>query len=111
MPDPHPYYDHLRVKCPVTQEPNYGVWAVTGYQEATGVLRDSDTFSSCIAVGGPFPPLPFTPEGDDITAQIAQHRTQLPMYEHMVTMDPPGHTAARSLLNKLLVPSGLKENE
>lgn len=111
VPDPHPYYDHLRAKCPVTQEPNYGVWAVTGYQEANDVLRDSDTFSSCIAVGGPFPPLPFTPEGDDITGQIAEHRTQLPMYEHMVTMDPPEHTAARSLLNKLLVPSRLKENE
>jgi cytochrome P450 len=111
VPDPHPYYDHLRAKCPVTREPNYGVWAVTGYEEAIDVLRDSDTFSSCVAVGGPFPPLPFTPEGDDITGQIAAHREQLPMHEHMVTMDPPDHTAARSLLNKLLVPSRLKENE
>jgi len=33
------------------------------------------------------------------------------MFEHMVTMDPPDHTNARSLLNRLLTPSRLKENE
>ena len=25
VPDPHPYFDHLRSKCPVVREPNYGV--------------------------------------------------------------------------------------
>lgn len=63
VPDPHPYFDHLRSRCPVVQEPHYGVLAVTGYEEAATVLKDSDTFSSCIAVAGPFPPLPFTPRG------------------------------------------------
>ena len=33
------------------------------------------------------------------------------MFEHMVTMDPPDHTNARSLLNRLLTPKRLKENE
>ena len=33
------------------------------------------------------------------------------MYEHMVTMDPPYHTDARSLLSRLLTPKRLKENE
>lgn len=111
VPDPHPYFDHLRSKCPVVTEPNYGVMAITGFEEATTVLKDTDTFSSCIAVAGPFPPLPFTPEGDDITEQIAAHRAQMPMFEHMVTMDPPDHTNARSLLNRLLTPRRLKENE
>lgn len=111
VPDPHPYFDHLRSKCPVVKEPHYGVLAVTGFEEATTVLKETDTFSSCIAVAGPFPPLPFTPEGDDITDQIAEHRVQMPMFEHMVTMDPPDHTNARSLLNRLLTPSRLKENE
>ncbi|OBG89217.1 cytochrome [Mycobacterium sp. E802] len=111
VPDPHPYFDHLRSKCPVVTEPNYGVMAITGFEEATTVLKDTDTYSSCIAVAGPFPPLPFTPEGDDITDQIAAHRSQMPMFEHMVTMDPPEHTDARSLLNRLLTPKRLKENE
>lgn len=111
VPDPHPYFDHLRSKCPVVKEPNYGVMAITGFEEATTVLKDTDLFSSCIAVAGPFPPLPFTPEGSDITEQIATHRAQMPMFEHMVTMDPPDHTNARSLLNRLLTPRRLKENE
>ena len=33
------------------------------------------------------------------------------MNEHMVTMDPPDHTKARSVLSKLLTPSRLKQNE
>jgi cytochrome P450 len=111
VPDPHPYFDHLRSKCPVVREPNYGVLAITGYEEANTVLKDTDTFSSCISVAGPFPPLPFTPEGDDITDQITAHRSLMPMFEHMVTMDPPDHTNARSLLNRLLTPSRLKQNE
>jgi cytochrome P450 len=111
VPDPHPYFDHLRSKCPVVREPHYGVLAITGFEEATTVLKDAETFSACISVAGPFPPLPFTPQGDDITAQIAEHRSLMPMFEHMVTMDPPDHTNARSLLNRLLTPSRLKENE
>ncbi len=80
VPDPHPYFDHLRSKCPVVKEPNYGVLAITGFEEATTVLKDTELFSSCIAVAGPFPPLPFTPEGSDITEQIAEHRPQMPMF-------------------------------
>lgn len=111
VPDPHPYFDHLRSKAPVVREPHYGVLAITGYDEASTVLKDTDTFSSCIAVAGPFPPLPFTPDGDDITDQITAHRSSMPMFEHMVTMDPPDHTNARSLLNRLLTPRRLKQNE
>ena len=33
------------------------------------------------------------------------------MNEHMVTMDPPDHTRARSVLSRLLTPSRLKQNE
>ncbi|MBV9091008.1 MAG: cytochrome P450 [Mycobacteriaceae bacterium] len=109
--DPYPYFDYLRSRCPVTREPHHGVVAVTGWNEANEVYKDTESFSSCVAVAGPFTPMPFVPEGDDICAQIARHRTEIPMYEHMVTMDPPDHTRARSLLNRLLTPKRLKENE
>lgn len=111
VPDPYPYFDHLRSKCPVLKVGPYGVVAVTGHDEASVVYKDPALFSSAIAVGGPFPPLPFTPEGDDITEQLEAHRAELPMSEHMVTMDPPQHGRARSLLNRLLTPKRLKENE
>ncbi|WP_373693466.1 cytochrome P450 [[Mycobacterium] burgundiense] len=111
VPDPYPYYDHQRSKCPVLPTSNYGVVAVTGHEEASVVYKDAELYSSCIAVGGPFPPLPFTPEGSDISEQIEAHRAELPMSDHMVTMDPPQHSRARSLLNRLLTPKRLKENE
>ncbi|HTX98268.1 MAG TPA: cytochrome P450 [Mycobacterium sp.] len=111
VPDPHPYFDYLRSENPVLRLPHYGVVAVTGYEEASEVYKDTDTFSNIVALGGPFPPLPFQPEGDDISAQIDQHRSYFPMNGHMVTMDPPDHTRARSVLSKLLTPSRLKQNE
>ncbi|MFN8033992.1 MAG: cytochrome P450 [Mycobacterium sp.] len=109
--DPYPYYDYLREQSPVLRLEPHGFVAVTGYEEALGVYKNVEDFSSIVALGGPFPPLPFTPEGDDLNAQIDAHRTQFPMYEHMVTMDPPEHTRARSLLSRLLTPKRLKENE
>lgn len=109
--DPQPYFEYLRGQGAVVQEPHHGVVAVTGYRETLEVFKDSEQWSNCVAVGGPFPPLPFTPEGDDIRAQIEAHRTEMPLHEHMVAMDPPRHTRARSLLSRLLTPSRLKANQ
>ena len=111
VPDPHPYFDYLRAKGPVVRESLHGVVAVTGYDEAMALYKDIDSFSSCVAVGGPFPPLPFEPSGDDISDLIEQHRTELPLHELLVTMDPPDHTRARSVLSRLLTPARLKENQ
>jgi cytochrome P450 len=111
VPDPYPYYDYLREQSPVLRLEPHGFVAVTGYDEALEVYKNPEAFSNIVALGGPFPPLPFTPEGDDLNAQIDAHRTSFPMNEHMVTMDPPDHTKARSLLSRLLTPKRLKENE
>ncbi|MCX4090959.1 cytochrome P450 [Nocardia sp. alder85J] len=109
--DPYEYWRTLRDRNPVFREPHHDVVVVTGYQEVNEAFRNSDAFSACISIGGPFPPLPFTPAGDDITAQIEEHRHLFPINEHMVTMDPPDHTRTRALLAKLLTPKRLKENE
>ncbi len=109
--DPYPYFEHLRAKCPVVAMPHYGVVAVSGYEEAIEVYRNIDTFSSCNSVVGPFATFPVPLEGDDVGAIIDRHRDQLPMNEHMVTMDPPMHTRERALLMRLLTPKRLKENE
>lgn len=108
---PYEYWDYLHEQGPVVREPHHNVVAVTGYQEVMAAFKDHDSFSAVNAIGGPFPPLPFEPEGDDITEQIEAHRHLFPIYEHMVVMDPPAHEKARSLLSKLLTPRRLKENE
>jgi NADP-dependent 3-hydroxy acid dehydrogenase YdfG len=57
VPDPYPFFDHLRSKCPVTPTSQFGVLAVTGHEEALAVYKDP-AFSSCISVAGLFSGLP-----------------------------------------------------
>jgi cytochrome P450 len=110
IPDPYPYFDYLRGQCPVLPGGPNGVITVTGHAEALAAYKDP-ALSSANAVVGPFAPLPFEPEGDDISALLEQHRAQIPMSEHVVTMDAPEHGRTRGLLNKLLTPKRLSENE
>ena len=110
VPDPYPYFDHLRSKCPVTQATPFNVLAVTGYEEALAVYKDP-AFSSCNSVAGPFAGMPFGPGGDDVSELIEEHRMAVPMSEHITTQDPPLHTRTRGLMNKLITPKRLKENE
>src|SRR3954467_4045192 len=109
--DPYPYFDELRSQCPVLPLPHLGVVAVTGYEEIQDVYRDTDTFSSCNSVIGPYATFPVPLEGDDVSEIVAEYRDQLPMFEHMVTMDPPDHTRERAILMRLLTPRRLQDNE
>jgi cytochrome P450 len=110
IPDPYRYFDHLRAKCPVLDQPHQGVMAVTGHKEALAVYKDP-AFSACVSVAGPFSGLPFEATGDDIGELIEAHRDQIPMSEHIVTQDPPLHTRTRGLLSRLITPKRLSENE
>ncbi|MBL7489972.1 cytochrome P450 [Frankia sp. AgB1.9] len=109
--DPYPYFESLRAACPVLPLPHLGVVAVSGYDEATEVYRNVETFSSCNSFAGPFAAFPVPLEGDDVSDLVDRYRDQLPLNEHMVTMDPPDHTRERALLMRLLTPARLKENE
>src|SRR4051812_27095400 len=84
---------------------------VTGYDEAMAVYHDTETFSSCISVTGPFPGFPVPLEGDDVTELIEKHRDELPFSDQLPTFDPPKHTAHRGLTMRMLTPNRLKENE
>src|ERR1700709_2776880 len=112
--DPSVFYEALRSKCPVSREDHYGVTMVTGWQEAVDVYNDSESFSSCISVTGPFPGFPVSlggREGDDISELIVEHRDEIPFSDQLPTLDPPTHTNHRALLMRLITPKRLKENE
>ena len=109
--DPYPYFEALRSECPVLPLPHLGVVAVTGYDETSEVYRDNETFSSCNSVIGPFATIPVPLDGDDINDIVDRYRDQLPMHEHMVTMDAPDHTRERALLMRLITPKRLRDNE
>jgi len=109
--DPSPYFNHLRSKCPVSREPHHGAMMITGYEEALEVFRHCETFSSCVAVTGPIPPLPFTPQGDDIGEQLKQHQSEMPWAAHLVSQDGQPHAALRAILTSVLTPGRFRKNE
>jgi cytochrome P450 len=84
---------------------------VTGYEEAIEVYHDTETFSNCVAVAGPFARWPVPLKEDDTSGIIEQYRDALPFSDQLPTFDPPKHTAHRGLLARLLTPKRLKENE
>jgi cytochrome P450 len=110
--DPIKYFNQIRSKCPVTQEAHHGSLMVTGYDAAMEVLSRRDgTFSSCVSVGGPIPPLPFEPVGDDIREQLNLHREDLPWSAHLVCFDGEKHAAHRALLTRPLTFHRIQQNE
>lgn len=109
--DPYPYYDALRAESPVWREPHYGVYMVTGYEEAMAVYNDAADFSSCNAVSGPFRRFSVPLEGDDVSAVIDRYRDELPFSDQLPSFDPPRHTEHRRLLMRLLTPQRLRANE
>jgi cytochrome P450 len=112
--DPYAYFDYLREQSPVLREPHQGVFMVTGYEEALEVYNDPERFSSCMSTTGPFADCPIPLEGrenDDISELIEEYRDQTPFSDQLPTLDPPVHTAHRSLLMRLITPVRLKQNE
>ncbi len=110
LEDPDSYYEFVRSHGPVWQEPVHGVFYVTGYEEICSVFRDPQTFSSVNAFW-PFLALPEAPHGDDVGQLIEKYRHVYPGSSFLAGLDPPEHTAHRGLMNRLLTPKRLQENE
>jgi cytochrome P450 len=111
LKDPYDYFAELFSKDPLYQPKLRDVMFVTGFAEANEILRNAQDFSSVIAVTGAAVPLPFEPVGEDISEQIEKHRHEVSGSDILVTYDGTRHTANRSLLNSLFVPSRLKANQ
>ena len=109
--DPYAYFEALRAKGPVHEPASRDVVFVTGFEEAIEVLRNAEDFSSVISVTGAAVPLPFKPAAHDISSQLESHRNQIPGSDLVVAYDGAPHSAARSILTRLFMPSRLKANE
>ena len=111
LKDPYEYFEEVRAKGPIHKLSSRDVVVVTGFQEALEVLNNRQDFSSVIAPQGPAMPLPFKPQGSDITPQIEKHRAQFVGGDLLVAYDDQQHAFSRSILNRLFTPSRLKANE
>lgn len=109
--NPYEFFEALRGFGPVYKPPNRDYYIVTGFQETLEVLGNTRDFSATIALQGAAAPLPFKPEGSDITAQVAAHQYEFQGGNLVVNYDDTLHHNSRSLLNRLFVPSRLKANQ
>ncbi len=110
--DPKSYFDLKRSQAPVAEEPYHHTLMVTGYDAVREVLNSTDgTFSSAASVVGPIPPLPFRPEGDDISEQLERHRYEMPWGQHIVCFDGQQHADYRGLMSGILNPRRIRQNE
>lgn len=109
--DPYEFFDAVRQHGPVYKPPGRDYWIVTGFPEVLEVMTNSRDFSATIALQGAAAPLPFTPQGSDITAEIAAHQYDFMGGDLVVNYDDTLHHNSRSLLNRLFVPSRLKANQ
>ncbi|UDY36676.1 cytochrome P450 [Dermatobacter hominis] len=110
--DPYDWFRALRDECPLRREVHHDVVMVTGYDEVVSIYNDTEHFSSCTSVTGPFPGFPVPVDGlDDISELIEQHRDDLPFSDQLPTLDPPVHTDHRALLARMITPKRLRENE
>lgn len=108
--EPYAYFEAVRAHGPVYYDAPRDIYIVTGHEEVLGILRDTDNFWSTIAISAAAP-LPFEPDGNDVTAQLEEHYAAIAGPDLVVTQDGPRHSASRALLNRLFVPSRLKANE
>lgn len=108
--DPFEFFRNIYAQGPVYRIPGKDYLMVTGFEECEEVVKNSEDFSSIFSFSpyGAGAPLPFTPQGDDISDQIeAQRRPE----DLLVTQDGAFHAANRSILSKLFTPSRLRDNE
>lgn len=111
LKDPYAYFEAIRAKGPIYQIPGRDYVVVTGFEEILEVLKNSEDFSAIIGLQGAAAPLPFEPQGSDISAEVEAHRPQFLGGDLLVNYDDRHHTFVRSLLAPLFTPSRLKANE
>ncbi len=109
--DPYTYFEEMRPRGPVCQLETHDCLLVTGFDECVEVLRNPTDFSSLNSLASSAFPLPFEPEGTDISAQLEAHRDQYVGGNLVVTYDDARHNNVRYLVNRMFTPSRLKANE
>ena len=105
------YFHWLREQGPVVKLPGRNVWAVTGFDETIQLALDTEHFSTINSVIGAEVKLPFTPQGDDITAELEAARPKIEFSDQITSQQGKRHSDLRSILARLFTPSRLRELE
>ena len=93
LADPYPYHEQLRDAGPVVRLTRYDAWAVFRYEQVQAILNDWQTFGSGAGVG---------------LANFHKESNWRPP-SLLLETDPPTHTRARTVMNRVLSPRNLRE--
>lgn len=109
--NPYEYFEEMRPRGPICQLETHDCLLLTGFEECIEVLRNPTDFSSLNSLASSAFPLPFTPEGSDINAQLEANREKYVGHDLLVCFDDERHTNVRSLVSRMFTPTRLKANE
>jgi len=109
--DPYQYFEDMRPRGPICQLQTRDCLLLTGFDECVEVLRNPEDFSSLNSLASSSFPLPFTPQGSDISAQLEAHREKYVGHDLLVCLDDQRHSNVRSLVGRMFAPKRLKANE
>lgn len=94
--DPYETYRKLRDTAPAYWNPDLGFWALSRFEDVLEAFRDFNTFSSAGGVAL------------ENRRPIGQ---SLPGFQQMIELDPPDHTAFRSLVSRVFTGKRVAEME
>ena len=103
--NPYPFFELLRAQGKPVQEPDHGVFLVSGYRDVVEVLRQPEVFSSVLVATAPYVDLPCPI--DDLAAWRAEH----PFGDKILSNDPPDHTRHKKLINRFFTPKRVSQLE
>jgi len=109
--DPYKYFNAMRVRGPICRLEQHDCLLITGFDEALEVWRNPIDFSAINSLASAAFPLPFEPEGSDISEQLDAHRDRFIGHDMVVCYDGDHHTNVRSLISRVFTPSRLKANK
>jgi len=109
--NPYEYFEEMRPRGPICQLETRDCLLLTGFEECVEVLKNPTDFSSLNSLASSAFPLPFTPQGSDISAQLEAHREKYVGHDLLVCLDDQRHSNVRSLVGRMFAPRRLKENE
>ncbi|WP_018680556.1 cytochrome P450 [Actinokineospora enzanensis] len=100
LADPYPAYRRLRDEDPVAYLPDYDMWMVTRYEDATRVARDPAAFSSKIGMSPDF-------ERREGPSTGVNYRIGGPKVRVLIATDPPEHQVFRRAVAKAFSPGSV----
>lgn len=109
--DPYSYFEEMRPRGPVCPLEKHDALLVSGFDEYVETSLNTDDFSAINALAGSGVPLPFEPDGSDISKQIEENRADFVGHKLVICQDGKRRSDTRSLISRMFTGRRLKANE